>query len=73
MRIDSEINFNWGTGLITNDAADFVSIRWFGNILAPTTEEFTFILHADDGVRLYLDGVLVIDRWDECCDDVTTT
>lgn len=40
-------------GLVTNDVADFVSIRWFGKILAPVTEEFTFIMHADDGVRLY--------------------
>ena len=53
--------------------ADFVSIRWFGKVLAPVTEEFTFIIHADDGIRFYIDGVLVIDRWDLCCEDVTTT
>jgi len=72
-RIDNEINFDWGHGLITNDVADFVSARWFGKVLAPATEEFTFIIHADDAVRFYFDGVLVIDRWDSCCEDVTTT
>ena len=72
-RIDNELNFDWGLDLVTNEAADFVSARWFGKILAPFTEEFTFILHADDGVRVYFDGTLVIDRWDSCCDDVTTT
>lgn len=72
-RIDNVIDFDWGLGLVTNDVADFVSIRWFGKILAPATEEFTFIMHADDGVRLYFEGTLVIDRWDQCCDDVTTT
>lgn len=72
-RIDTEINFDWGTGLITNDVADFVSIRWWGKVLATATEEYTFIIHADDGVRFYLNGVLLIDRWDECCSDVTAT
>lgn len=72
-RIDNEINLNKGTDLVTNEAADFVSARWVGKVRASITEEFTFILHADDGVRLYMQGELVIDRWDECCDDATYT
>ncbi len=52
-RLDHEINFNWGLDLITNEVADFVSIRWSGKVLAPTSEEYTFIIKADDGVRLY--------------------
>lgn len=72
-RIDPNVDFDWGTDLITNEAADFVSVRWYGKIRAPTTEEYTFILHADDGIRLYIDGVLVIDRWDSCCADMTAT
>jgi hypothetical protein len=35
------------------------------------TEEYTFIISADDGVRILIDGVTVVDRWDECCDDIT--
>ena len=31
-RIDTFINFDWGTGLVTADAADFVSARWFGKV-----------------------------------------
>ena len=72
-RTDNLINFDWGTGLVTADAADFVSARWFGKVKAIATEEVTFILHADDGVRLYLNGALLIDRWDTCCEDVTGT
>jgi hypothetical protein len=41
--------------------------------MAPVTEEFTFIIKGDDGVRLYVDGVLEIDRWDSCCSDETAT
>ena len=67
------IDNDWGTDLVTTEAADFVSARWMGKVQSPLTEEFTFIIHADDGVRLYLDGELVIDRWNECCDDSTYT
>lgn len=71
--IDISVDFDWGTDLVTDLAADFVSARWVGKVRAPLTEQFTFILHADDGVRMYLEGVLVIDRWEDCCDDVTYT
>jgi hypothetical protein len=70
-QIDPYLDFNWGTGLLTNEAADFVSIHWYGRIRAPYTEEFTFIISADDGVRLYMDGRMMVDRWDTCCDDVS--
>jgi len=72
-RLDYNISFNWGLGLITNEVADFVSVRWSGKVLAPYSEEFTFIFTADDGVRFYWQGVLVLDRWDSCCDDVSIT
>ena len=70
-QVDSYLDFNWDTGFLTDEAADFVSVQWFGKIRAPYTEEFTFILSADDGVRMYIDGDLVVDRWDTCCDDVS--
>lgn len=72
-RIDNKIDFDWDVGLITNEAADFVSIRWYGKIRSPTTEEYTFILTGDDGIRFYVNGKLLIDRWDTCCDDMTAT
>jgi hypothetical protein len=52
--IDQSVNFDWGTDLVTAEAADFVSARWMGKVKPSITEEFTFILHADDGVRLYI-------------------
>jgi len=66
-RVDKTIDFNWGNGLITPDGADFVSVRWYSKVKPPFTEEYTFIVDADDGVRVYFDGVLKIDRWDKCC------
>lgn len=63
-RVDSTLNFDWGTGLITTYAADFVSVRWVGKIKAPTTETYMFTAEVDDGFRLYLNDALVIDGWD---------
>jgi hypothetical protein len=72
-RIDPYIDFDWGNGLVTPDGADYVSIRWYMKVFAPLSEEYTFIVEADDGVRLYFNGVLEIDRWDTCCAAQTFT
>jgi hypothetical protein len=72
-KVDNVMKFDWGYDSLTPESGDFVSIHWYGKILAPTTEDFTFILSGDDGFRMYLDGVLLIDRWNWCCDDMTVT
>lgn len=51
--VDSDINFDWGNDLITPDGADYVSIRWYMKVFAPLSEDYTFILEADDGVWVY--------------------
>ena len=71
--IDPRIDHDWGTGLITSSATDFVSARWYTKVRAPTTEDISFTIEADDGVRLYFEGELKFDRWDECCEDQTFT
>jgi len=62
--IDPTINHDWGTGLITSSATDFVSARWYAKIRAPTTEDYFFTVEADDGIRMYFQGELKADRWD---------
>lgn len=58
------INFNWGDGspdpALGNDA---FSVRWTGSIEAQFTESYTFYARADDGVRLWIAGNLIIDKW----------
>jgi hypothetical protein len=44
---------------------DLFSIRWTGFVQAPSTESFTFITTSDDGVRLWVNGVQVINDWTE--------
>lgn len=61
-RTDAQINFDWGTGspdpLI---GADTFSARWSGLLLVPETGDYMFSTLNSDGVRLYINGVSVID------------
>ena len=43
--------------------ADNFQIRWSGRIVPRATEAVTFYTQTDDGVRLYINGALVIDHW----------
>ena len=64
---DAEINFNWGNGGPSADMPkDKFSVRWQGWFTPPHssgTKEYTFSTTTDDGVRLYVNGSLVIDQW----------
>lgn len=42
---------------------DNFSVRWTGYVEAPLTEEFVFTTYNNDGVRVWLDGELIIDDW----------
>jgi len=41
------------------------SIRWDGYLKTPETGEYSFFLTSDDGSRLWIDEVLLIDNWGE--------
>ncbi|MBA4854072.1 PA14 domain-containing protein [Emticicia sp. BO119] len=63
-RIDSKIDFNWATGSpATGIANDTYSARWIGEILAKYTETYTLSVSADDGIRVWINNQLVLDRW----------
>lgn len=59
------INHNWGTGSPAPSLpVDNFSVRWTGNV-ALSAGRYTFQATVDDGVRLWLDGTLVLDSWRE--------
>lgn len=63
-RWDPGINFNWGTG--SPDPAippEHFSVRWTGEIYAPYAGLYTFYMTVDDGGRLWVDGVKLLDKW----------
>jgi len=64
-RTDPQINFNWGDpgGPDASVGDDNFSARWTGEVEAAFTETYTFYPRTDDGVRLWVDGQLLVDRW----------
>ena len=62
VRIDPTIDFDWGTGSPDGSIGnDGFSVRWSGEVEARFTEEHSFIVNANDGARLRVNGQLLID------------
>ena len=63
-RIDPTIDFNWGSGSPDPSVnSNNFSAKWEGQVQAIYDELYTFYTNTDDGVRLYIDGQLVVDKW----------
>jgi hypothetical protein len=63
-RTDNCINFAWDD--IAPMAAmglDTYSVRWTGKIVPKYTQTYTFYTLTNDGVRLWVNGQLLIDSW----------
>ncbi len=61
-QIEGSIDHAWG-GEIAGGLADNVSARWTADLEAPFTETYNLITTSDDGVRLWLDGRMIVDNW----------
>jgi hypothetical protein len=60
---EKRVDYDWGqTGSPVGLPADYFSARWTGD-WDFEYGEYTFFVYADDGVRLWLDGDLLIDSW----------
>jgi hypothetical protein len=78
-RVDPQIYCYWNPGFQTNHPdgltpalyiyppegvrADTFAVRWSGEIEALKSEAYTFTTGADDGIRVWLNGELIIDDW----------
>ncbi|MDT8307093.1 MAG: PA14 domain-containing protein [Anaerolineae bacterium] len=63
IRDDASIDFNWSDGVpVTGMARDNFSVRWTRN-LSLTPGRYRFTTTTDDGVRLWVNNQLLIDRW----------
>jgi hypothetical protein len=47
-----------------NINTDYFSVKWTGSVTADYAETYQFHTFSDGGVKLYIDGSLVIDEWD---------
>jgi hypothetical protein len=64
-RTDASVDFDWGAG--SPDAsvnADSFSARWT-RYLAVSAGTYRFTVTSDDGIRLWVDSILVIDQWND--------
>ncbi|WP_081721057.1 glycoside hydrolase family 3 protein [Pseudoxanthomonas suwonensis] len=78
VRVDPQIAFRWDRGSPTDNLMargeagpdnavpnDGFSIRWSGQLLSPVSGQYRLEAAANDGMRLYLDGKLLIDHWED--------
>ncbi len=66
IRTDADINFQWTLFSPEPDInIDFYSVRWTGKIHSPITGHYKIGLDGNDGYRLYIDGKLIVDKWDK--------
>ena len=64
VRTDPVLNLNWyegspGPGM----QIDYFSVKWDSTQYVPATGNYTVSATSDDGVRVWIDGTLVIDGW----------
>src|SRR6266516_2909622 len=64
-RIDKSVGFDWPdhTRPASRVAGTTFAVRWDGLVKARTSETYTFVTRNNDGVRLWVDGKLLIDSW----------
>ena len=64
VRNDSAISFDWAYGSpATGVNADYFSVRWTRDVSFSTSGTYVFSTVNDDGVRVWVDGTLLIDKW----------
>jgi beta-glucosidase len=64
VRVDPGILFTWAMGSPdTVIPRERFSIRWTGKLVPSVSGQYSLGASTDDGVRLWLDGKLLIDRW----------
>lgn len=60
----SNINFQWGGGLVLNSGkSEDVLVKFEGNIMVPEDNWYSFYASADDGTKLTIAGMNLINDW----------
>ncbi len=71
-RVDPTINFSWGlaapvtsaeVGTTKSIGGNFFSVRWTGSLKPQFAEVYTFSAEVSDGVRVYVNDLLVLNFW----------
>lgn len=63
-QVDPNIEHYWDHGAPHEDApVDDFSVRWRGWLRPPAKGRYKFLIHANDGVRLWIGGQKIVDDW----------
>jgi uncharacterized protein (DUF1800 family) len=62
-RTDSAISFTWTNGTSPNLSNGLYTVRWTGQIEPQYSETYFFDTLTDDGVKLWVNDQLLIDKW----------
>ncbi len=63
-RVDKKIDFDWGySAPFPLMARDYYSVRWTGYLRVPEDGTYDLVVRSDDGCRLTVGNVVVIDDW----------
>ena len=68
-RTDALVNFDWASSKITDTGLDYISVRWTGWVQPAFGEEYTFFVTVNDGAKLTVDGVVLIDAFESTVED----
>ena len=69
---DDKIDEQFGSGRPPGLSGDHFSIRW-ERIVTMDGGLYRFTLQKDNGARVWLNGQLILDHWDDCCYEVSHT
>ena len=62
-RLEGSVFHDWGQSAPWRAPLDGFAVAWTGAVVPETTGTYEFGVVVDDGVRLWVDGRLMIDRW----------
>ncbi len=63
-RVDPNLDFDWDTGSpAAGIGTNNFSARWMGKVTPKVTGTHTFYTQSDDGIRLWVNGILLVDNW----------
>ncbi|CAA9269317.1 MAG: Cytochrome c551/c552 [uncultured Blastococcus sp.] len=57
------LTHDWGAGAPAGVGPDNFSARWTGTFDFPSSTTYTFTAVSDDGIKVWVDDVLLIDQW----------
>lgn len=62
-RLDTNINFTWGTTTDPIPNNGYYCVRWTGLVQPQYSETYYFVANTDDGVKVWVNDQLIIDSW----------